>query len=182
MRRGEGDVIALNGSGWAPAAASLDRPARASASRRSRPRAPHAVTVPGAVASWARLAADHGTMALAELLQPAIEAAEHGYPVTERVARDWARQVAKLRGNAAAAEIFLPNGGRRARAKFIASRRSRRRCAASPATARPRSTKAGSHATWSRRCVPGRRAAYARRFFQLCAGIRHTDPRQLSRL
>ena len=25
MRRGEGEIIALNGSGWAPAAASLDR-------------------------------------------------------------------------------------------------------------------------------------------------------------
>jgi gamma-glutamyltranspeptidase/glutathione hydrolase len=109
MHRGEGDVIALNGSGWAPAAATLDGllalgitaiPAESA----------HAVTVPGAVASWARLAADHGTMALAELLQPAVEAAEHGYPVTERVARDWAKQVAKLRGNAAAADIFLRNG------------------------------------------------------------------------
>ena len=68
------------------------------------------MTVPGAVASWARLVADHGTMALADLLQPAIEAAEHGYPVTERVARDWAKQVAKLRRNAAAAEAFLPGG------------------------------------------------------------------------
>ena len=69
-----------------------------------------AVTVPGAVASWAKLIADHGTMTLSELLAPAIDAAEHGYPVTERVARDWAKQVDKLRRNAAATEIFLPNG------------------------------------------------------------------------
>jgi gamma-glutamyltranspeptidase/glutathione hydrolase len=109
MRRGEGNVIALNGSGWAPAAASLD--GLLTRGITSIPvESAHAVTVPGAVASWARLASHHGTMALAELLQPAIEAAEHGYPVTERVARDWAKQVAKLRGNAAAADIFLPNG------------------------------------------------------------------------
>ena len=109
MRRGEGDVIALNGSGWAPAASSLDRLlAQGMASIPAE--SGHAVTVPGAVASWARLAADHGTIALAELLQPAIDAAENGYPVFERVARDWAKQVGKLRGNAAAAEIFLPNG------------------------------------------------------------------------
>ena len=109
MPRGEGEIVALNGSGWAPAAASLERyrdrgmTAIPSASA-------DAVTVPGAVASWARLVADHGTMTLADLLQPAIAAAEDGYPVTERVARDWAKQVEKLRANAAAAGIFLPNG------------------------------------------------------------------------
>jgi gamma-glutamyltranspeptidase / glutathione hydrolase len=109
MRRGGGDVIALNGSGWAPAAASPDRFARSGMTTIPVESA-HAVTVPGAVASWARLAADHGTIALADLLQPAIAAAEHGYPVTERVARDWARQVEKLRRNPAAADVFLPNG------------------------------------------------------------------------
>jgi gamma-glutamyltranspeptidase / glutathione hydrolase len=109
MRRGEGNVIALNGSGWAPAAANLD-----SLLAQGMTSIPvengNAVTVPGAVASWARLCADQGTMTLAALLEPAIEAAEHGYVVTERVARDWAKQVAKLRGNAAAAQYFLPGG------------------------------------------------------------------------
>jgi gamma-glutamyltranspeptidase/glutathione hydrolase len=109
MRRGEGEVIALNGSGWAPAAASLE--GLAAQGLTSIPvESAHAVTVPGAVASWARLAADHGTMPLADLLQPAIEAAEQGYPVTERVARDWAKQVTKLRRNQAASAIFLPGG------------------------------------------------------------------------
>jgi gamma-glutamyltranspeptidase/glutathione hydrolase len=109
MRRGEGDVVALNGSGWAPAAAGVDR-LLALGITAIAVESGHAVTVPGAVASWARLAADHGTMPLAQLLQPAIGAAEDGYPVTERVARDWGKQVEKLRGNAAAADIFLRNG------------------------------------------------------------------------
>ncbi len=108
MPRGEGEIIALNGSGWAPAAASLDR-CLARGMTSIPPESANAVTVPGA-GSWARLVADHGTMKLADLLQPAIAAAEDGYPVTERVARDWARQLEKLRKNAAAASIFLPSG------------------------------------------------------------------------
>jgi gamma-glutamyltranspeptidase / glutathione hydrolase len=108
MPRGEGEIVALNGSGWAPAAANLER-YRARGMTSIRSESADAVTVPGAVASWARLVDDHGTMSLADLLQPAIVAAEDGYPVSERVARDWTKQVAKLRGNAAAAAIFLPN-------------------------------------------------------------------------
>lgn len=109
MRAGQGKVIGLNGSGWAPAAASLqafDELGIASIATESA----HAVTVPGAVAAWARLLADHGTRGLDSLLQPAIAAAQDGYPVTERVARDWAKQVDKLRRNPAAAKSFLIAG------------------------------------------------------------------------
>src|SRR5262249_9379373 len=49
MRRGEGEVIALNGSGWAPAAASIDHYA-ARGMTAIPVESPHAVTVPGAVA------------------------------------------------------------------------------------------------------------------------------------
>ena len=109
MRGGEGKIIALNGSGWAPAAANLDF-FQARGISAIETESAHAVSVPGAVASWARLVADHGTMELAVLLQPAIEAAEQGYPVTERVARDWAKQVGKLQRNPAAAAAFLFDG------------------------------------------------------------------------
>ena len=54
--------------------------------------------------------ADHGTMELGNLLGPAIEAAEQGYPITERVARHWAEQVDKLRRNPTAAKAFLFHG------------------------------------------------------------------------
>jgi gamma-glutamyltranspeptidase / glutathione hydrolase len=70
--------IALNGSGHAPAAAHdgwyLERGLSA-----IEPTSPHAVTVPGAIAAWARLVKDHGTRNLGDLLQPAIEYAENGY-------------------------------------------------------------------------------------------------------
>jgi len=70
----------------------------------------HSVSVPGAVASWHRLVADHGTMEFPTLLKPEIEAAEQAYPVTERVARDWAKQVNKLARNLIAARLLLNNG------------------------------------------------------------------------
>ena len=109
MRGGEGEVIALNGSGWAPQGASLDFFESHGIAAIALESA-HAVSVPGAVAAWARLVADHGTMEFGALLEPAIEAAEQGYPVTERVARDWAKQVGKLKRNPAATNKFLFDG------------------------------------------------------------------------
>jgi gamma-glutamyltranspeptidase / glutathione hydrolase len=109
MPSGTDTIHAINGSGWAPQAAStewfLDRGLLA-----IDPAGPHAVTVPGAVGAWERLVADHGTFGLDRLLAPAIRAAEEGYAVTERLARDWGRQVAKLAATPTAASTFLSDG------------------------------------------------------------------------
>jgi gamma-glutamyltranspeptidase / glutathione hydrolase len=89
-------VIALNGSGRAPAAAHLDAlglPNEAVMAETS----PHSVTIPGAVAAWEMLLAAHGRKGLAEILQPAIHFAENGFVVPPRVAMDWAAEVEKLR-------------------------------------------------------------------------------------
>ena len=106
---GSGKVIALNGSGRAPAAADphwfLDQGISSIAST-----SPHAVTVPGAVAAWSRLVSDHGRLRLDRLLRPAIEFAETGYPIYDRVAQDWQAGASRLRGDTTAARIFLPNG------------------------------------------------------------------------
>ncbi|MBS0394753.1 MAG: gamma-glutamyltransferase [Proteobacteria bacterium] len=109
MPAATGRVHAINGSGWAPAAASTDW-FRDRGIPAIDPTSAHAVTVPGAVAAWGRLAEDHGTFGLDRLLAPAIRAAEDGYPVTERVARDWRRQLTKLRSQPHAAATFLPGG------------------------------------------------------------------------
>ncbi len=109
MPGAHGRVHALNGSGWAPAAAdtawfqnlgiaSID------------PESAHAVTVPGALAAWQRLVDDHGRFGLDRLLAPAIRAAEDGYPITERIARDWRRQTDKLARRRTTAEVFLCDG------------------------------------------------------------------------
>ena len=95
---GEERVLALNGSGRAPAALSA-------AAMRARGLAAvpvygvDSVTLPGAVAAFCRLNADWGRLGLDRLLAPAIEAAEQGVPVAPRVARDWA-EASHLQGDA----------------------------------------------------------------------------------
>jgi gamma-glutamyltranspeptidase / glutathione hydrolase len=102
-----GGVVALNGSGRAPAAATIDWFEGQGISSLENT-SPHAVTVPGAISAWETLLAAHGTKGLDELLRPAIGYAEGGHPVHARVAYDWAAQVGKLQKNGA--HKFLPNG------------------------------------------------------------------------
>jgi len=108
LPKGHSQPLALNGSGKAPAAAQADW-YRERGIDKIDPYSAHAVTMPGAVAAWCRLLADHGTLDMAELLQPAIDYAEHGVPVAPRVAFDWARDAHLLR-DPVSAEIFLRNG------------------------------------------------------------------------
>lgn len=107
----EGPVVALNGSGMAPAAATVEA-LRARGLTTIGSESPHAVTVPGAVDAWCRLSSDYGTMALADLLAPAIAAAEDGYLVHPRVAADWAGEAERLAASPAAAAAFLSADGR----------------------------------------------------------------------
>ena len=100
-------VVAINGSGRAPAAATIDW-FEGQGITAIDDTGPHSVTVPGAVGSWEALLAAHGTKGLDELLQPAIRFAEDGWPVHHRVASDWQASVDKLRKNGAAP--FLPGG------------------------------------------------------------------------
>jgi gamma-glutamyltranspeptidase/glutathione hydrolase len=106
---GTGKVIALNGSGRAPAGASYAA-LKAKGVEALEPTSPHAVTVPGAISAWATLNAAHGRKGLDELLQPAIRFAEEGFFVTPRVASDWEAAKGKLAKHPAAARRFLKNG------------------------------------------------------------------------
>ena len=67
-----------------------------------------AVTVPGAVDAFVRLAADWGRLGLAASLGPAIAHAEAGVPVAPRTAQDWRLAGQNLRG--AARDHFLFDG------------------------------------------------------------------------
>ncbi len=104
---GRDGVIALNGSGRAPAAASVAALRERGVTALENTSA-HAVTVPGAISAWETLLAAHGTKGLDEVLRPAIGIAEHGHPVHARVAQDWATGVEKL--NKGGARSFLPGG------------------------------------------------------------------------
>jgi gamma-glutamyltranspeptidase/glutathione hydrolase len=70
----------------------------------------HAVTVPGAVAGWARLRDRFGRKRFAELLAPAIRIADEGFPVAELTAAEWAGSAAILCTEPAAAKTYLPAG------------------------------------------------------------------------
>jgi gamma-glutamyltranspeptidase / glutathione hydrolase len=100
--------VALNGSGRAPAKATVEWYAEHQISQ-IQVQTPHAVTVPGAVDAWCLLNREFGSRPLSELLEPAAQAAENGYMVTPRVAYDWHRLQWKLRDPVTAA-LFLPDG------------------------------------------------------------------------
>src|ERR1051326_7415915 len=71
--------VALNGSGRAPAKATLDWFLEHKVEIKTQ--TAHAVTIPGAVDAWCLLNRDYGSKPLAELLEPAARAAEDGYRV-----------------------------------------------------------------------------------------------------
>ena len=104
---GTEDVIALNGSGRAPGAASA-------AGLRARQMAAvpirgiEAVTCPGAMDAFCTLSDDYGLLGLDRVLAPAIRYAEEGVPVAPRVAFDWADEAPALTGDAR--RFFLLEG------------------------------------------------------------------------
>jgi len=106
---GTGKVIAMNGSGRAPRGATPEA-LRASGLTAMHPTSAHSVTVPGAISAWAALNAAHGRTPMEELLAPAINYAEQGFFVSQRVASDWAGSVGKLSVQEAARRNFLKDG------------------------------------------------------------------------
>ena len=105
-----GEVRALNGSGRAPAAATVAALKAAGLGDEIPQTSPHAITVPGAVSAWCRLHADHGSIPLGRLFARAIGYAADGFPVTPRVAQDWAATAAHIGADPHAAAVFLPAG------------------------------------------------------------------------
>jgi len=106
----QGKSVAINGQGWAPRAATIDwfrsRDIKLIPSDGFLP-----ATVPAQFASWCTALLNFGTASLADVLGPAVELAEHGYPVyaalrnavarvAERYQREWPTS----------ATIYLPDG------------------------------------------------------------------------
>jgi gamma-glutamyltranspeptidase / glutathione hydrolase len=69
-----------------------------------------AVTIPGAVASWAAMSERFGKLPFADLMQPAADIAERGYLVPFVVQGKWAAPVEELRDQPGFADNFLPKG------------------------------------------------------------------------
>ena len=84
-------VSALNGSGRAPAALTLNRLKEEGFSSELPPFHAHTVTVPGACAGWFDLIERHGSLSMAEILAPAIRLASEGFPVAPITSYSWQR-------------------------------------------------------------------------------------------
>ncbi|MCB2124649.1 MAG: gamma-glutamyltransferase family protein [Rhodobacteraceae bacterium] len=104
---GSEEVVALNGSGRAPAGlAAADLRARGMAAIGTE--TVESVTVPGAVDAFCALSDRYGRLGLGAALAPAIRYAEEGVPVAPRVAFDWADDGPRLSG--AARGFYLKDG------------------------------------------------------------------------
>jgi gamma-glutamyltranspeptidase/glutathione hydrolase len=104
-----GRLTGINASGWAPQLLSIDYLKRQGLSAMPQ-QGIHSVTVPGCVQGWEKLHQRFGRRPWAELFQPAIYYAQHGFPVTEIIQDHWREAVAKLAADQNARRIFLPQG------------------------------------------------------------------------
>jgi len=103
------ELKALNASGRAPYAASLGTLQNLGYQKMPETGI-HTVTIPGALDGWCSLLDNYGTMSLAQVLAPAIELAEHGFPVTEIIGHTWKANRPKLQSNAITAGTYLIGG------------------------------------------------------------------------
>ena len=88
-------VSALNGSGRAPSALTLER-LKKEGIKELPPYHPYTVTVPGACAGWCDLIERHGTLPLADILAPATSLAEEGAPIAPNTSYFWQRSAERL--------------------------------------------------------------------------------------
>ena len=115
----DGDVGAMRACGGAPSDATRDRVRSAVADEQGLGRdavtmpetGPHAVTVPGTARGWEATVEEFGRLTLAEVLDPAIEYATEGYPVTEVIADQWTQGETLFRTEHAR-ESYLVDGER----------------------------------------------------------------------
>jgi gamma-glutamyltranspeptidase / glutathione hydrolase len=103
-------VSALNGSGRAPAALTLERLQKEGFGARLPPFHPYTITVPGACAGWCDVLAQHGRLAMSAVLAPAIRLAEEGFPVAPLTAYAWERGVERQLRQALGGEELTVDG------------------------------------------------------------------------
>jgi gamma-glutamyltranspeptidase/glutathione hydrolase len=116
-RTADGDVGAMRACGGAPERATRGRVRDAVADERETvpdavtmpDHGPHTVTVPGTARGWEATIRRLGRLTLADALEPAIEYATEGYPVTEVVSAGW-QHAEELFADDHAREAFLFDG------------------------------------------------------------------------
>jgi gamma-glutamyltranspeptidase/glutathione hydrolase len=102
---GQDGLRALNASGPAPAAADPDAFSGGIPQVGLR-----SASVPGAVSAWDTLATNHCRFDLVRLLQPAIDFAERGFPISHALSRAITDSREKLSASATGLALFYPGG------------------------------------------------------------------------
>lgn len=104
-----GELAGLNASGRAPYGLSLEY-----LKKKGYDQMPQtgidAITVPGAFDGWVSLLERFGTLKLPQVLAPAVEYAENGFPVSEIIANQWLAEREKLLLDEWAARTYLHDG------------------------------------------------------------------------
>jgi gamma-glutamyltranspeptidase / glutathione hydrolase len=103
------ELAGLNGSGRSGYAASIDFFTK-QGMKAIPTTGVYSISVPGAVDGWETLLKKYGTMSLAQVLQPAIEHAAKGFPVSEIIAADWEHSIPKLQAHPDTARTYLRDG------------------------------------------------------------------------
>src|SRR5437763_2091565 len=102
-----GEVKFINGTGFAPQAATIDFYKSKGGIPDS---GPLSISVPGAVGGAAMALKKYGTRPLGDVLAPAIEIAEQGFPITESLARGLAGSRDKLAKWPSTTKIWFRDG------------------------------------------------------------------------
>ena len=102
-------LYGLNASGRSPASLKLEEFQKRELKRIPK-YGPLPVTVPGCVDGWFELHGKFGSMPMKEILQPAIDYARNGFPVSDVIASGWAGGSNHLKKFDGFSETFLPNG------------------------------------------------------------------------
>jgi gamma-glutamyltranspeptidase/glutathione hydrolase len=100
-------VYGLNGSGRAPAELTIEKLNEIGIKEKLPTLSVHTITVPGACAGWVDTLDNFGTMSIKEVLIPAIELAENGFPVAPMTARAWAAGITRLKSGPHADELLI---------------------------------------------------------------------------
>ncbi|NTU76053.1 MAG: gamma-glutamyltransferase family protein, partial [Anaerolineaceae bacterium] len=90
-RAADRKVFALNGSGRAPHSLSLAKLRREGFQTALPSRHPYTITVPGACAAWCDLVERFGALSIGQVLAPAIQLAQVGFPVAPVTSYYWQR-------------------------------------------------------------------------------------------
>ena len=101
-------VVSINGGGTAPKLATIDWYKQNNGGKLPIDDGLLSATVPGVVDVWFAMLDQWGTMTFAQVLQPAIEVAEQGFPLTPGLARSMGS--AKLKKNPSSAKLYMPDG------------------------------------------------------------------------